>query len=148
MNGRDKCTHIKFLTEWHNKTVKLVTTTLEDDTENNMVETTNTTVGIQVGEVNEEKMEKLARIKETFGDVLCDEPGVTDLVELEIDTHNSPPVYQSAYNTPVAVQEKVTEEINWLRDRGYIRKSNSPWASLIVTVRKPRGAIRLCIDYK
>ena len=72
-----------------------------------------------------------------FGDVLCDEPGLTELVELEIDTESSPPVYQSAYNTPVSVREKVTEEIEWLKERGYIRESQSPWASPIVTVRKP-----------
>ena len=42
----------------------------------------------------------------------------------------------------------MTEEIEWLKSRGYIRELQSPWASPIVTVRKPSGAIRLCVDYK
>ena len=121
---------------------------LEDDKGDDVLETTNPSVTIDVGEVDEAFKDKLASLTSEFGDVLCEEPGLTEVVELEIDTGSSPPGYQSAYNTPVSVREKVTEEIEWLKKRGYIRESQSPWALPIVTVRKPSGAMRLCVDYK
>jgi len=83
-----------------------------------------------------------------FEDVLCDEPGLTGLMELEIDTWNATTIHQNAYNMPESVREQVRTEIEWLKSREYIRESRSPWASPIVTVKKPSGAIRLCVDYK
>ena len=32
--------------------------------------------------------------------------------------------------------------------KGYIRRSTSEWASPIITVRKPKGRVRLCVDFK
>ena len=83
-----------------------------------------------------------------FEDVFCDEPGLTGLVELEIGMGDATPIHQNAYNTPVSLRDQVTAEVEWLKSRGFIRESRSPWASPIVTVRKPIGAIRLCVDYK
>jgi len=39
-------------------------------------------------------------------------------------------------------------EINWLLGKGYIVPSESEWASPIVTVKKPNGSVRLCVDFK
>jgi hypothetical protein len=38
----------------------------------------------------------------------------------------------------------VTENLS----QGFIKASKSPWASLIMFVKKPGGGIRLCIDYR
>jgi len=48
----------------------------------------------------------------------------------------------------VTRREAVSKEVDWLLDKGYVRQSHSEWGSLIVTVRKPDGSLRLCIDYK
>jgi len=109
---------------------------------------TNSKVIVEVGEEDSVFQKRLKTRLKGYTDVLCEEPGLTELVELEIDTGDAPPIYQNAYNTPVSVRKKVTEEIEWLQSRGYIRESQSPWASPIVTVKKPSGAIRLCVDYK
>ena len=45
------------------------------------------------------------------------------------------------------MKEAVSNEVEWLLERGYIRPGDSDWASPIVTVRKPDGSLRLCIDY-
>jgi len=55
---------------------------------------------------------------------------------------------KEAYNTPAALKESVDTEIDWLLSQEYIRPSSSPWASPMVTVRKPDGSARLCVDFK
>ena len=44
--------------------------------------------------------------------------------------------------------KSVDKELQWLKEKGYIRESISSWASLILTVHKPDGTGRLCIDFK
>ena len=70
------------------------------------------------------------------------------MVEFGIKTGDTPPIAQHPYNTPVMLREGVEEEIRWLLDKGYIWKSCSEWASPIVTVRMPKGRVRLCVDFK
>jgi hypothetical protein len=35
-----------------------------------------------------------------------------------------------------------------LLDKGFIRVSSSPAGSLVLFVRKPRGGLRFCVDYR
>ena len=145
VNGKKKSARVKFLKLWHKGVVKRITTTLEDDTAEDVLEYTNRSVSLEKVEQSDEWKAKLTDLCEKFGDVLCEEPGLTNLVEMEIETGSSPPIYQSAYNTPVTVSEQVSKEIGWLLDKGYIRKSDSPWASPIVTVRKPNAVAFVCV---
>jgi len=148
INGKPKNVHIKFLKEEVTKKVERVTTVLENDTVGDEVTDTN-------GKARVEKIDLSAKMRvdikdwlEEYSDVVCLEPGLTGLVELSINTGDAPPVSQRPYNTPVALREAVAKEIDWLLEKGYIRKSRSEWSSPIVTVRKPDESLRLCIDYK
>jgi len=105
--------------------VNRITTTLEDDTAEDVLKYTNPSVSLEKVEQSDEWKTKLTELCGKFGDVQCDEPGLANLVEMEIETGSSPPIYQSAYNTPVTVREQVLKEIGWLFDQGYIRKSDS-----------------------
>ena len=42
--------------------------------------------------------------------------------------------------------EEVKKHLNEMLEVGAIRKSNSPWASAVVLVRKKDGSLRFCID--
>ena len=66
----------------------------------------------------------------------------------DIDTGGAEPIHHRPYSTPVALKEKVDEEISWLLGKGYIVPSSSPWASPMVTVRKADGSARLCVDFR
>ena len=48
----------------------------------------------------------------------------------------------------LALRDSVDKEHDWLLAQGYIRQSGSPWASPMVTVKKPDGRARICIDFK
>ena len=51
---------------------------------------------------------------------------------------------------PVALKEKLKEELEGLQDLGIIVKvlELTPWVSSLVTAQKPNGKLRVCIDPK
>ena len=62
--------------------------------------------------------------------------GKTLLVEMDIDTGNSPPIASRPYTLPLKHYEWVRNEITTLERAGIITKSISPWASPVVIVLK------------
>ena len=95
---------------------------------------------------------------------LCDEYGEafsknnedisrTELVKMDIDTGDSPPVSSRLYTLPLKHYEWVQREIESLERAGVITKSMSKWASPIVVIPKksaPREPPkrRLCVDFR
>ena len=79
--------------------------------------------------------------------------GKTPLVEMEIDTGDSPPITQKPYTLPLKHAEWVQKELEILEKVGVIVRSVSPWASPIVVVPKRTAPgeppkRRLCVDYR
>ena len=79
--------------------------------------------------------------------------GRTQLVTMDIDTGDSPPISSRPYTLVLKHHRWVQEEIESLKRAGVIAKSMSPWASPIVMVPKksqpgepPKK--RLCIDFR
>ena len=85
---------------------------------------------------------------EQYKDILTKELGLTQLTRLGIDKGVSKPIAQRPYNTPLRLRDKVDGELDRLIETQYIRPSNSLWASPMVTVRKPDGSARICVDFK
>jgi len=48
---------------------------------------------------------------------------------------------------PLSLRESVEKELDWLLEKCYIRKSNRQWASPMMTVKKPDGSARICVDF-
>ena len=79
--------------------------------------------------------------------------GKTPLVEMEIDTGDSPPITQKLYTPPLKHAEWVQKELEILEKAGVIVRSVPPWASPIVVVPKRTAPgeppkRRLCVDYR
>ena len=77
----------------------------------------------------------------------------TPLIEIEIDTGDSPPITQKPYTLPLKHAEWVQKELEILEKAGVIMRSVSPWASPIVIVPKSTAPgeppkRRLCVDYQ
>ena len=74
--------------------------------------------------------------------------GVTTLVQHEIDTGDSRPIKQPPRRVPLAFANEERKVVQQMEEQGIFRKSNSPWASPIVLVKKKNGKTRCCIDYR
>ena len=62
--------------------------------------------------------------------------GRTQLITMDIDTGDSPPVSSRPYTLALKHHQWVQDEIETLERAGVITKSMSPWASPIVVVPK------------
>ena len=79
--------------------------------------------------------------------------GHTRLIEVDIDTGDSPPIAQAPYHVTLHHVDWLREELTKLEEAGVIKQCVSPWASPIVIV--PKKTIpghppekRMCIDYR
>ena len=74
--------------------------------------------------------------------MLADVPGKFILTEHRIIVNNEDPVRSKPYLLPYAVREELKGEIKDMLELGIIRKSDSPYASSIVIVKKNDGSNR------
>ena len=65
---------------------------------------------------------------------------------------NSTPIHAKPYPLPYAQADEVEKQIQALKAAGFIRESNSHWASPTIVVPKPtrngKKEFRMCIDYR
>ena len=113
-------------------------------------------VNLQDADVSDEHQKAFQDLCHEFKDIFSVDSGdigKTPLVEMEIDTGDSPPITQKPYTLPLKHAEWVQKELEILEKAGVIVRSVSPWASPIVVVPK-RSAPgeppkrRLCVDYR
>ena len=76
------------------------------------------------------------------------ELGHTKLIKHEIKLLNDKPFKERYRRIPPQQFEEVRKHLEEMVNIGAIRKSQSPWASAIVLVRKKDGSLRFCIDLR
>ena len=128
--------------------IRRVTSMLEEDSQSDDLMNTFAEAKIQEQQLKSTQTRQLNTVLETYKEVLSKEPGTTSLVKFDIDTGKADPIYQHPYNIPMTMKAKVDKELDWLLERKFIRPSSSPWASPMVTVKKPDGSARLCVDFR
>ena len=111
-------------------------------------------INLQDADVSDEHQKAFQDLCCEFKDIFSVDSGdigKTPLVEMEIDTGDSPPITQKPYTLPLKHAEWVQKELEILEKASVIVRSVSPWASPIVVVPK-RSAPgeppkrRLCVD--
>lgn len=99
----------------------------------------------------EEHREIIARFLSEFSDVFAldtRDAGRTHMAECHVETGDARPIKQRAYRLSQMENEHIAKEVQELLDKGFIRPSNSPWASPVVLAPKADGSLRFCIDYR
>jgi hypothetical protein len=70
-------------------------------------------------------------------------------VEFRIDlVPGSAPVAKAPYRLAPAEMQELSNQLQELLDKGFIRPSFSPWGAPVLFVKKKDGSFRMCIDYR
>ena len=76
------------------------------------------------------------------------ELGRTNLVKHKIRLNNYVPFKERYHRIPPHQYEEVKKHLGEMLEIGAIRRSESPWASTVVLMRKKDGSLRFCIDLR
>ncbi|GJZ27681.1 putative reverse transcriptase domain-containing protein [Tanacetum coccineum] len=70
-------------------------------------------------------------------------------VEFQIDLMpGAAPVARAPYRLAHSKMKKLSEQLQELSDKGFIRLNSLPWGVLVLFVKKKDGSFRMCIDYQ
>ncbi|GJZ01633.1 putative reverse transcriptase domain-containing protein, partial [Tanacetum coccineum] len=96
---------------------------------------------------NEKKLEDISVVKE-FLDVFPEDlPGLPPVrqVEFQIDLiPGAAPVARTPYRLAPSEMQELSNQLQELTDRGFIRPSTSPWGAPVLFVKKKDGSFRMC----
>ena len=99
-------------------------------------------------EAEQEKAKKLIAEYQDIFALKDTELGHIKLIKHEIKLVDDKPFKERYRRIPPQQFEEVRKHLEEMVNIGAIRKSQSPWASAIVLVRKKDGSLRFCIDLR
>ena len=102
-------------------------------------------------EVDEVHHEMIANLLSKNQDVFVKSDtdiGRTNFVKHKINTGETQPIKQRPRRFPAAEQQEIDRQIESMLESGVIDRSESPWASNVVLVKKKDGTKRFCVDYR
>ena len=101
--------------------------------------------GEGIDATNRARMETLVH---EFADIITDVPGRTDIIDHTVELDTKSHIRSRPYQVPQSLRETIREEVDTMTKMGIIEKSNSPYASPVVIVKKKDGKNRFCVDYR
>ncbi|GJT17923.1 putative reverse transcriptase domain-containing protein [Tanacetum coccineum] len=100
---------------------------------------------------NEKRLEDVPVVRdfpEVFHEDLSSIPPTRE-VEFQIDLiPGVAPVARAPYRLASFERKELSDQLQELFDKGFIRPSSSPWGALVLFVKKKYGSFRMCIDYR
>ncbi|GJZ75331.1 putative reverse transcriptase domain-containing protein, partial [Tanacetum coccineum] len=113
-------------------------------------------VQVMENKSDEKRLEDIPVVKE-FPEVFPEDlPGLPPVrqVEFQIDLipgttlGGAAPVARAPYRLAPSEMQELSDQLQELADRGFIRPSTSPWGAPVLFVKKKEGSFRMCIDYR
>lgn len=96
--------------------------------------------------INEKHKRQLMNVLKENAEVFREVPGRIVGYEHHIKVTDSTPFFQRSYPVPIALREKVDEEIKKMVSCNVIERSSGPFVNPLVTVIKKDKSVRLCLD--
>ncbi|GJX43105.1 putative nucleotidyltransferase, ribonuclease H, partial [Tanacetum coccineum] len=101
---------------------------------------------------SEEKQLEDVPVVKDFPEVFPEDlPGLPPVrqVEFHIDlVPGAAPVARAPYRLAPSEMKELSDQLQELSDKGFIRPSSSPWGAPVLFVKKKDGSFRMCIDYR
>ncbi|GJW30863.1 putative reverse transcriptase domain-containing protein [Tanacetum coccineum] len=100
---------------------------------------------------DERRLEDIPVVKEFPNVFLEDLPGLPPVrqVEFQIDLiPGATPVARTPYRLAPSEMQELSNQLQELTDRGFIRPSTLPWGAPVLFVKNKDGTFRMCIDYR
>nr|GEY71869.1 putative reverse transcriptase domain-containing protein [Tanacetum cinerariifolium] len=100
---------------------------------------------------DEKRLEYIPVVKESPDVFPEDLPGLPPVHQVEFQIDLIPgiaPVARVRYRLAPSEMQELSNQIQELINRGFIRPSTSPWGALILFVKKNDRSFRMCIDYR
>ncbi|GKC37409.1 hypothetical protein Tco_1049793 [Tanacetum coccineum] len=100
---------------------------------------------------DEKRLEDIPVVREFLEVFPEDLPGLPPVRQVEFQTDLIPgaaPVARAPYRLDPSKMQELSNHLQELADRGFIRPSTSPWGALVLFVKKKDGSFRMCIDYR
>ncbi|GKD06746.1 putative reverse transcriptase domain-containing protein [Tanacetum coccineum] len=100
---------------------------------------------------DKKRLEDIPVVRE-FPEVFPEDlPGLPPVrqVEFQIDLiPGAAPVARTPYRLAPSEMQELSDQLQELADRGFIRPSTSPWGAPVLFLKKKDGSFRICIDYR
>ncbi|GKF82013.1 hypothetical protein Tco_0243669, partial [Tanacetum coccineum] len=101
---------------------------------------------------DKKRLEDISVIRE-FPEVFPEDlPGLPPVCQVEFQIDLIPgatPIARETYRLASSEMQELSNQLQELSDRGFIRPStSSPWGAPVLFVRKKDGSFRMCIDYR
>ncbi|GJV41601.1 hypothetical protein Tco_1420041 [Tanacetum coccineum] len=99
----------------------------------------------------EKQLEDVPVVKDFLEVFPKDLPGLPPIrqVEFHIDlVPGAAPVARAPYRLAPSEMKELSDQLQELSDKGFIRPSSSPWGAPVLFVKKKYGSFRMCIDYR
>ncbi|GKC61159.1 putative reverse transcriptase domain-containing protein [Tanacetum coccineum] len=82
--------------------------------------------------------------------IIRDLPGLPPVLQVEFQIDlilGAAPVARTPYRLAPSKMHELSNQLQELVDRGFIRPSTSPWGAPVLFIKKKDGSFRMCIDY-
>ncbi|GJS63089.1 putative reverse transcriptase domain-containing protein [Tanacetum coccineum] len=100
---------------------------------------------------DEKRLEDIPVVRE-FPEVFPEDlPGLPPVRQIEFQIDLIPgatPVARAPYRLAPSEMQELSDQLQELADRGFIRPSTLPWGAPVLFVKKKDGSFRMCIDYR
>ncbi|GJS33167.1 putative nucleotidyltransferase, ribonuclease H [Tanacetum coccineum] len=101
--------------------------------------------------LDEKRLEDIPVVRE-FSEVFPENlPGLPPVRQVEYQINLIPgaaPVARAPYRLAPSEMQELSDQLQELADRGFIRPSTLPWGAPVLFVKKKDGSFRMCIDYQ
>lgn len=99
-------------------------------------------------ELTESQQIEVSDLLQEFDSVMSDVPGKTTVIEHKISLQQNEIVRTRPYSIPYSLRSEVNKEILSMEAAGIIERSDSPYQSPMVVVKKPDKSNRICLDFR